>query len=80
MGPPKGLITLFNHTSFTSLKNSRIASSVCGLVGLFGIPPLPAPLALLLLLRMRELVLAEDEEVVEREDEGLNVVPGKELV
>lgn len=33
----KGFITAFVHTSNTSPKNCRIASSVCGLVGLFGI-------------------------------------------
>lgn len=72
-------MTLFNHTSFTSVKNSLMASSVCGLVGLFGIPPLPPPA--LLLVRMRVfVVVVEEEEEVEREEEGLKVVPGKELV
>lgn len=33
----KGFITAFVHASNTSPKNCRIASSVCGLVGLFGI-------------------------------------------
>lgn len=74
-------MTLFNHTSLTSVKNKRIASSVCGLVGLLGMPPLPPPA--LLLLRMRVLdddVGAVEEAEAEREDEGLKVVPGKALV
>lgn len=32
-----GFIIAFSHTSKTSPKNCRIASSVCGLAGLFGI-------------------------------------------
>ncbi len=76
-------MTLFNHTSLTSVKNKRIASSVCGLVGLLGMPPLPPP-ALLLLLRMRvlddDVVVAVEEAEAEREEEGLKVVPGKALV
>ena len=43
--PWNGFITAFTHASYTSLKNKRMASSVCGLVGLIGTdaePPLPA--------------------------------------
>ncbi len=39
-----GLIIAFVHTSNTSPKNALIASSVCGLVALFGILVLPLPL------------------------------------
>lgn len=42
--PWKGFIIDFTQTSYTSVKNSLTASSVCGLVGLVGIvAALPAP-------------------------------------
>ena len=34
--PWKGFMNAFTHASYTSVKNNRKASSVCGLVGLFG--------------------------------------------
>lgn len=51
--PAKGLKHALIQFSNTSQKNKRIASSVCGLVGLFGMPPAeepPPPVMLSLLL------------------------------
>lgn len=42
--PWNGFITAFNQLSNTSAKNCRIASSVCGLVGLLAIDVLPGML------------------------------------
>ena len=58
--PWNGFITAFNHASKTSVKKSRKASSVCGLVGLFGIVA----------------VLPDDEDVEARrsDDGGFEVV------
>ena len=59
--PWKGFIIAFTQVSYTSPKNSRIASSVCGLVGFVGIvAALPAP--------------AEAEARASREVEGALVV------
>ena len=50
-----GFIIAFSHISNTSPKNCRIASSVCGLVGLLGMPV---------------LLLEEEEEVPPRVVDG----------
>lgn len=42
--PWNGFITAFSQLSNTSAKNCRIASSVCGLVGLLAIEVLPGTL------------------------------------
>lgn len=42
--PWNGFITAFNQLSNTSAKNCRIASSVCGLVGLLAMDVLPGRL------------------------------------
>lgn len=63
-------MTLLIQHSNTSTKKSLIASSVCGLVGLFAmlLPPLT------LAIDDRELLVFEEER------EGVVRVPGKELV
>lgn len=66
--PPNGLITALSHTSNTSLKNSRIASSVAGLVGLFAMEVLP----------VAEDVEDEEERLLPPPTEG--TVPGKVLL
>lgn len=54
----KGFMIAFVHTSKTSPKNCRIASSVCGLVGLFG---------------MLVFTLEEERELEVVVDEGVDV-------
>lgn len=80
IGPPNGLITALTQASKTSLKNNRIASSVCWLVGLFAIPPLPAPLATFAREERDEFVVDDDVVVVEVDSEGPPRVPGKAFV
>lgn len=55
--PQNGFITAFSHTSNTSAKNWRMASSVCGLVALFAIEVPP-------------VTPAADEDEAWRSDEG----------
>lgn len=66
-------MTAFTQASNTSIKNNLIASSVCGLVGLLAIPPLP-PLTLASEDREDEVVVLLEER------EGVVKVPGKALV
>ena len=42
--PWNGFITALTHASYTSVKKSRSASSVCGLVGFVGMAALPPEL------------------------------------